>query len=44
MAIDLQRVSDVSTAPGELPATMAALSDGSLSALCHTVTYDGGGG
>jgi threonine dehydrogenase-like Zn-dependent dehydrogenase len=28
----------------QLPATMAALADGSLSALCHTVTYDGGGG
>jgi len=25
----------------ELPEVMAALSDGSLSALCHTVTYEG---
>src|SRR3954453_22021388 len=28
---------------GELPDVMARLSEGSLPALCHTITYDGGG-
>jgi threonine dehydrogenase-like Zn-dependent dehydrogenase len=27
---------------GELPAVMASLAEGTLPALCHTITYDGG--